>query len=189
MHAWLWLSSCIGLFDLVGCFLFSHQSVHKVWGVFFLADLQAAAAGVDDLGLESKGLARPCVNLWSGVCVCVCVSVCLSVCLSLSCSVNLLQHCSWWLNQKKKTTLWCFGCFGFSQKKHQKKLSDVCGPSFLYAILYDLLMGVFSIVWCWNSHLIVVIIFAGSHESHHQRWHTRFGQVFFFFYFGLLVCA
>lgn len=33
------------------------------FGVFFLADLQAAAAGVDDLGLESKGLARPCVNL------------------------------------------------------------------------------------------------------------------------------
>jgi hypothetical protein len=47
---------------------------------------------------------------------------------------------------KKKTTLWCFGCFGFSQKKHQKKLSDVCGPSFLYAILCELLMGVFSIV-------------------------------------------
>jgi hypothetical protein len=55
--------------------------------------------------------------------------------------------------------------------------------------LCELLMGVFSIMWCQNSHLIVMIFFAGSHESHHQRWHTRFGQVFFFFYFGLFLCA
>ncbi len=33
------------------------------FGVFFLADLQAAVAGVEDLGLESKVLARPCVDL------------------------------------------------------------------------------------------------------------------------------
>jgi hypothetical protein len=68
------------------------------------------------------------------------VSLSLSLCESFAALLLMAEP------TKKKTTLWCFGCFGFSQKKHQKKLSDVCGPSFLYAILYDLLMGVFSIV-------------------------------------------